>query len=62
VGITVPPFSLAAIALIISSETPAFIIAAVDPGRRSKSTAGAEAMMRRISGALTPAATKSQIR
>src|SRR6185312_7108570 len=49
-----PPLSLAAIAFITFSETPVFIIASVETGRRSKSIFGAVTISRNSSASLTP--------
>src|SRR5437773_1958566 len=57
----VPPFSLAAIARITCSETPDFIMASVDSGRRSKSKLWAVETIRINSASLTPAKARPMI-
>jgi len=58
-GVKGTPCSLADIALIMSSETPAFIMASVSLGVILKLTWGAVAIMRKISFVCTPAETNS---
>src|SRR5689334_3002274 len=60
-AIAVPPFSLAAIARITCSDTPDFIMASVDTGRRSKSKLWALETIRINSASLTPAKARPMI-